>query len=118
MKSYTNIDEYISNYPDDTQLKLKEIRKAIQKIAPEAKEKIAYGIPTFVYHGNLVHFGGFKDHIGFFPGASGVTAFENELRKYETSKGTIRFSLEKPLPLALIRRIVKFRIQENLSTTK
>lgn len=113
MKSYSNTEEYIEAFPKEVQKLLKEIRSTIKKAAPDAKEKIAYGIPTFTHHGNLVHFGGFKDHISFFPGGSPVEHFKNELTKYKTSKGTIQFPLDEPLPVDLIKRIVKFRMREN-----
>jgi uncharacterized protein YdhG (YjbR/CyaY superfamily) len=92
------------------------MRKAIQEAAPHATEAIKYGIPTFVLHGNLVHFGAFKDHLSFFPTASGVRAFKNELREYTTGKGTIQFT-GKP-PLALIQKIVRFRVKEQEKRTK
>jgi uncharacterized protein YdhG (YjbR/CyaY superfamily) len=105
-----DIDEYIARYPAEVQVKLQKIRETIQKAAPKATEAISYGIPTFKYFGNLVHFGGFKQHLSFFPGASGVAAFEKELKDFETSKGTIQFPLNKALPLKLIKDIVKFRV--------
>jgi uncharacterized protein YdhG (YjbR/CyaY superfamily) len=118
MKSYTTTAEYIGSYPKDVQVLLKTIRATIKKAAPKATEKISYGIPTFELNGNLVHFGGFKTHIGFFPGAAGVVAFEKDLAKYKTSKGTIQFPLDKPLPLGLITKIVKFRIKQNTEKAK
>lgn len=118
MKSYKNIDEYIKNYPKDVQVMLKQLRATIRKAAPKAEEAIKYGIPTFVLNGNLVHFGGFKKHIGFFPGASGVKEFKKVLSAYKTTKGTIQFPLEKKLPLGLVTRIVTFRIKENLRKEK
>jgi uncharacterized protein YdhG (YjbR/CyaY superfamily) len=114
MEKYTNIDEYISNFPADVQVLLQKVRQTIHDAAPEATEKISYGIPTFYLHGNLVHFGGFKNHIGFFPASSGVARFKDELEKYATSKGTVQFPLEAPIPFDLITRIVEFRVQENL----
>lgn len=118
MKSFKNIDEYIKNYPKEVQALLKQLRATIRKAAPRAEEAIKYGIPTFVLNGNLVHFGGFKKHISFFPAASGVKEFKNELSAYTTTKGTIQFPLEKKLPLGLVARIVKFRVKENLSKNK
>jgi uncharacterized protein YdhG (YjbR/CyaY superfamily) len=107
------VDDYLATMPASTRAKLESIRQTIREAAPEATEKIAYGIPTFVYHGNLVHFAGYEHHIGFYPGSSGVRRFANELEQYETSKGTIRFPLTDEPPLDLIRRIVEFRVQEN-----
>ncbi len=113
MKSFKDIDIYIANHSKEVQVLLKKIRVAIKKSAPKAKETISYGIPTFVLNGNLVHFGVFKKHLGFFPGPSGVSSFKKELSDYKTSKGTIQFPFNKPLPVALIRKIVAFRVKEN-----
>lgn len=118
MHDYKNIDEYISNFPDDTQVILQKIRQTVQKVAPEATEKISYGIPTFVFNGNLVHFSAYDKHIGFYPGAASILAFKDELMGYETSKGTIRFSLNKPIPYDLIETITKFCVQQNLAKKK
>lgn len=108
-----NIDEFISAYPDDIQAILQELRRTIQKAAPKAQEKISYGIPTFTFHGNLVHFSAYKTHIGFYPGAAPIKEFKDDLAGYETSKGTVQFPLDKPLPLDLIRKIVLFRVKQN-----
>ena len=110
----TTIDEYIASFPPEVQEKLETIRATIRKAAPKAEEAISYMIPTFRLHGNLVHFAAYKKHIGFYPGAGGIAAFEEELAGYETSKGTVQFPLEKRLPLPLITKIVKFRVQQNL----
>jgi uncharacterized protein YdhG (YjbR/CyaY superfamily) len=118
MKSYKNTDEYIKNYPADVQVLLTQLRTIILKVAPKAEEAIKYGIPTFVLNGNLVHFGGFKNHIGFFPGASGVKEFKKELSAYNTTKGTIQFPLNEKIPAGLVARIVKFRVKENLRRAK
>ena len=119
MKSYPasakNIDEYIGTFPKETQLQLEILRKTIHKAVPNAVEAIKYGIPTITFHGNLVHFGGFKNHISFFPTSSGIREFQKELSKYETSKGTIHFPINKKLPLGLISKIVKFRVAETLN---
>jgi uncharacterized protein YdhG (YjbR/CyaY superfamily) len=104
---------YIKRFPEDTGELLKQIRSAIRKAAPEATEKISYGIPTFYDSGNLVHFAAFKNHIGFFPTPSAIEAFQKELKAYRTSKGTVQFPMTDPLPLKLIERIVKFRVKEN-----
>lgn len=111
-------DKYISTFPKDVQKLLLGIRKTIKNAAPNAEESIKYGIITYVLNGNLVHFGGFKKHIGFYPAPSGIKVFEKELAIYKTSKGTIQFPLDKPLPLALISKIVKFRVKENLAKSK
>ena len=107
------IDEYISNFPPETQLVLEEIRALIRASAPDATEKISYAIPTFYLNGNLVHFAGFSKHIGFYPGDSGIAAFADELKPYKGGKGSVQFPLGQPLPADLIRRIVEFRVAEN-----
>ena len=109
-----NIDEYIAGFPPEIQEKLEKIRATIRKAAPKAEEAISYMMPTFKLHGNLVHFAAFKNHIGFYPAPSGIEEFREELSAYEGSKGAIRFPLDKPLPLALIGKIVKFRVKKNL----
>jgi uncharacterized protein YdhG (YjbR/CyaY superfamily) len=116
--SPTNIDEYISACPADIQERLMIMRTTIHAAAPEASEKISYQMPTFFLFGNLVHFAAFKDHIGFFPTSSGVEHFLPELTHYKTSKGTIQFALDEPLPLDLVTRITKFRVEENLARAK
>jgi len=109
------IDEYIAQYPENVQVLLKDFRQKIKEVVPvETTETIAYGIPTFKLNGNLVHFGGFKDHIGFFPGAEPVEVFAKELENYKTSKGTIQFPLDKPLPYDIITKIVKYRVKIQL----
>lgn len=114
MKTHSDIDSYINEFPKDVQVLLKQMRVAIQEAAPKAEEAIRYGIPTFRFDNkNLVHFGGFKNHIGFFPGPAGITAFKKELAAYVLSKGTIQFPLDKKLPLTLITKIVKFRLAQN-----
>lgn len=96
---------------------LEKLRQTIRTAAPDATEKISYRIPTFYLNGNLVHFAAFKHHIGFYPTSSGVSAFQDELSKYKTSKGAIQFPLDKPLPLELVKKIVGFRVTENLKKT-
>jgi len=113
-----NIDEYIAGYPDDVQELLQTIRATIKAAAPDAKEAIKYAIPTFTLNGNLVHFGGYKNHIGFYPAPMGIEAFAAETKVYETGKGTLQFPIDKPLPLDLISRIVKFRVEKNLEKAK
>lgn len=115
--SIKTIDEYIAQFPKEVQVLLEKMRTIISKAAPKAEEAMAYGIPTFKLNGNLVHFGGYKSHIGFYPAPSGIEAFKKELAKYEGSKGTIRFPLDKPLPAALIAQVVKFRVAKNLEKT-
>ena len=111
----TTIDEFIAAYPPATQDKLRKLRDTIRKAAPDATETIKYGIPTFVLNGNLVHFAGYDHHIGFYPAPSGILEFRKELASYESAKGSVRFPLDKPLPLSLVAQIVKFRVAENLA---
>ncbi len=113
-KTFTTIDEYIATFPTEMQKILKELRTVIKAAAPKAEEKISYQMPTFALKGNLVHFAVHKNHIGFYPTPSGIQAFERELSVYESSKGAVQFPIDKPLPLKLIARIVKFRVTENL----
>lgn len=115
---YQSMDEYIATFPEDVQEKLEKIRQTIRKAAPEAKEVISYQMPTFRQNGILVHFGAFKNHISFFPTPSAIVAFEEELSSYETSKGTVKFPQEKPIPFDLITDIVTFRVKENLQQSK
>src|SRR5688500_13789459 len=106
------IDEYIAAFPADVQNILQQVRATIRKAAPDAVEAMKYGIPTFVQGKNLVHFGGFKTHVGFYPSPSGIEAFKKELSAYAGAKGSVQFPLDRPVPLGLIARIVKFRVQE------
>lgn len=108
----SEIDGYIGQFPEATQARLREIRAAIRSIAPEATEKIAYGMPTFYLTGNLVHFAGYKHHIGFYPTPSGIEGFKEELDAYKNAKGSVQFPLDRPLPIDLIKRIVKYRLGE------
>ncbi len=109
-----SIEDYISAFPDDTRRILDEMRATIRAAAPGAEEKISYQMPAFYLQGHLVYFAAFKKHIGFYPTSRGVEAFKRELAPYDVSKGTIRFPLDRPLPLKLITKIVKFRVAENL----
>lgn len=114
-KVYKTVDEYITAHPKNVQCILEELRQVIRKSAPKAEETISYQIPVFKLNGNLVWFAAFTNHIGFYPTASGIEAFKGKLADYEVSKGTVRFPLNKPIPYDLIRAIVRFRVQENLS---
>lgn len=113
--SVTTIDQYIAPFAPAVRKTLNELRSTIKAAAPEAEEKISYQMPAFTLHGNLVYFAACKNHIGFYPGSSTVTGeFKKELSPYVCGKGTIRFPMDKPLPVSLIKRIVKFRMAENL----
>ncbi|RPH38371.1 hypothetical protein EHM92_00010 [bacterium] len=114
MATYSTIDEYLNTFPEDVRAILKQLRQTIKEAAPEAEETINYQIPTFTLHGNLVHFAAFKSHIGFYPTPSGMEAFKKELAPYRRAKGSVQFPIDQPLPLALIRRIVEYRVKENL----
>jgi uncharacterized protein YdhG (YjbR/CyaY superfamily) len=109
------IDEYIATWPADIKAKLISMRDTIKKAAPKAEEAISYNMPTFKQNGNLVYFAAFNNHIGFFPVPSGMKAFEKELSKFKTGKGSVQFPYDQPLPLALVAKIVKFRVQENMA---
>ena len=117
-RKFTTIDEYIAIYPQEVQLLLQQLRKTIHEAAPEATEAIRYGIPTFQLHGNLVHFGAYEHHIGFYPAPAGIEQFKKDLAPYLAGKGTIQFPLDQPLPLERIKKIVEFRIQDNLKRKK
>lgn len=108
----TTIDEYILTYPPEIQVILADLRTVIHEAAPEATEKISWGMATFVLHGNLVHFSGAKNHVGFHPAPSAIEAFGGELAEYRCTKGTVQFPYTKSLPLELIRRMVQFRVVE------
>jgi uncharacterized protein YdhG (YjbR/CyaY superfamily) len=112
-----SIDTYIAQFPPEIQTLLVQMRQTIQKAAPNATEAMSYQIPTFKLNGNLVHFAGFKKHIGFYPGAAGIAAFQGELAGYKSAKGSVQFPLDKALPLALVGKIVKFRVEQELRRT-
>lgn len=114
-KQAKTIDAFIAGYPADVQTKLQELRQAVSDSAPDATEKISYGIPTFYLKGNLVHFSAYPSHIGFYPGALAIKHFAKQLESYQTSKGTVQFPIDKPLPLPLIEEVVRFRVKQNLS---
>jgi len=113
-----SIDEYIGTFPQEIQTLLEQVRATIRQAAPEAEEAIKYAMPTFVLNGNLVHFAAFKHHIGFYPVPSGIEAFKEELSVYKGAKGSVQFPLDEPMPLELISKIVKFRVNENLLKAK
>jgi uncharacterized protein YdhG (YjbR/CyaY superfamily) len=117
-KEVTTIDDYIRTFPEDVQDILTKMRATIQEAAPEAKETISYQIPTFRLNGNLVHFAAFKNHIGFYPAPSGIEGFKKELLPYKVAKGSVQFPIDKPVPYDLVKKIVQFRVQENLKKTR
>jgi len=109
-----NIDEYIEQFPGNVQATLQKLRATIKKTAPGAEETISYQMPAFKYHGILVYFAGYQNHIGFYPTSSPMKVFKERLTNYKTSKGAIQFPIDQAIPLTLIKDIVKFRIKENL----
>ncbi len=113
---FKTIEEYIDSFPENIQVSLREVRQAVREAAPQAEETISYQMPAYCQNGILVYFAAFKDHIGFFPTANGVEAFKDKLSNYQTSKGTIRFPLNDPLPLQLVKEIVQFRVKQNLAS--
>ncbi len=115
MKTYKNVNGYIKDVPDAFVSKIKEIRSLAEKLVPEGEEAMRYGMPTVQLDGkNFIHFAAMKGHLGFYPTPSGVKAFEGDLKKQgiDFSKGCIRFPYEKPLPVSLITKIIKFRLKE------
>lgn len=117
-EKFTTIDEYIRDFPAEIQTVLEELRATVKKVVPEAKEKIGYQMPAFTYHGVLVYFAAFKNHIGFYPTPSGTGAFESELKEFKGGKGSVQFPLDKPMPFDLIEKIIKYRAEENLKKSK
>jgi uncharacterized protein YdhG (YjbR/CyaY superfamily) len=112
---FNSIDEYIATFPEDIQRKLEEVRATIRTAFPDAKERISYQMPAFELNGQIfVHFAAWKNHIGMYPIPSGTEAFNKEVSKYVDGKGTLKFPLDKPMPLKLISKIVKFRVADNL----
>ncbi len=114
----SSIDEYIAVSPVELRERLELLRETIRKAAPQAEETINYKIPTFKLNGNLVHFAAYKKHIGFYPAPSGIKTFEKELSSFKSAKGSVQFPHDQPLPLELITRIVKFRVEEQLKKSK
>ena len=108
----TDMDVYISSFPHEIKERLEKIRRTIRAAAPEAKETIKYGIPTFTLNGNLVSFAAYKKHIGLYPAPKGTEEFNKELSAYGSEKSTVRFPLDKPIPQDLIRRIVNLRVKD------
>jgi uncharacterized protein YdhG (YjbR/CyaY superfamily) len=106
-----DIDQYIAGFPDEVQERLEEIRRTVRTAAPEAKEALKYGMPTFSLNGNLVHFAVFNNHIGFYPAPRGVEELKEELAAYAGAKSSLRLPFDQPLPLDLIRKVVKLRVE-------
>ena len=117
-KRASTIDEYIGYYPADVQQLLQQIRLAVAKAAPKAVETISYSMPAFRQNGIIVWFAAFKNHIGFYPGVSGIAHFKKELSRFKSAKGSVQFPMDEPLPLGLVSRIVRFRVAEKLMSQK
>ena len=113
-----SIEAYISSFPPAVQKALRQLRAVIRRAAPLAVEKISYAMPAFELNGNLVYFAGYKKHIGFYATPTGHAAFQKELARYKTGKGSVQFPLNEPLPVKLIEKMVKFRVKENLAKKK
>ena len=111
-KTAATIDAYIAQYPAEQQELMRRVRAIVHEEAPQAEERMSWGMHTFFYRHNLVHFAVQQRHLGFYPGASGVAAFAEKLADYHTSKGAIQFPFAKPIPFDLIREIVAFRVRE------
>ncbi len=111
--NYKTVDEYINIFPKNVQDKLLQMRRAIKEAAPEAEEKISYRMPAYFKNGPLVYFAAFKSHIGFYPTASGTEAFKEEFMPYKSGKGSVQFPMGEPLPIELVKRVVKFKIEDN-----
>jgi len=117
-KAVVTIDEYISTFPKEIQIVLEELRQVIRESAPEAEEAIRYQMPTFRINGNLVHFAAHKNHIGFYPTPSAIERFKGKLSAFVTSKGAVHFPLSELIPFDLVKEMVEFRVNENMSKTK
>lgn len=111
---FKSVDEYISTFPRNIIELLQQLRETIQQAAPKAEEVISYNMPAYKMNGMLVYFAGYKKHIGFYPTASGIEAFKEELFAYKGAKGSVQFPVDEPLPLSLIKKIVKHRVKQNL----
>jgi uncharacterized protein YdhG (YjbR/CyaY superfamily) len=118
MKKPRSVDEYISWFPAETQSLLKQMRAAIQEVAPQAEEIISYNMPAYKLNGIVVWFAGFKNHIGFYPHGSTIEKFNKELAGYKQTKGSVQFPIDETLPIALIKKMVKFRVAEHLERGK
>lgn len=115
---FKSIDEYHATFPANVQKLLNQLRKVIQQAAPQATETISYNMPAFKFHRNLVYYAAYKKHIGFYPSSQPLIVYKDELSAYKTSKGAVQLPLDKALPIALIKKIVKFRLNEELLNKK
>ena len=115
---FKTVDEYLSVQPENIRTILQKLRSTIKKSAPQAEELISYNLPAFKLQGMLVYFAAFKEHIGFYPTPSAIEAFKNELSPYKGAKGSVQFPIDKPLPLNLVTKIVKYKVKENLEGSR
>jgi len=113
-----DVNSYIALFPEHTRVLLETLRTAIKKAAPNAEETISYQMPAYKQDGMLVYFAGYKSHIGFYPGAAGISEFKKEVSAYKNAKGSVQFPLDEPLPLTLVSKIVKFRVKQNTEKAK
>lgn len=111
---FNTVDEYIRSFPSETMTLLEELRQTIKIAAPKAEEMISYNMPAIKLNKMLVYYAAFENHIGFYPTASGIAHFQKQLSEYKSSKGAVQFPIDKPLPLGLVTKIVKFRLKENM----
>jgi uncharacterized protein YdhG (YjbR/CyaY superfamily) len=118
MKKPNNISEYVATFPSGTQKILEQVHSAIKETVPQAQEVISYSMPAFKMNKVVICFAGYKNHIGLYPGSKAVAHFQKDFAKYKTSKGAVQFPLDKPMPLTLIKRIVKFNVKQDSVTTK
>lgn len=118
MQKPKDVDAYIAGFPEEVRMRLIQMRTVVRKAAPRAQEIISYGMPGYKYHGMLVFFAAFKKHIGFYATPTGHKAFKKELSVYKQGKGSVQFPFNEPLPLALVTKIVKFRVKENAEREK
>lgn len=115
---FKTVEEYVATFPASAQKMLEQIRVIIKENAPEAKEVISYNMPAFTLQGMLVYYAAYKGHIGFYPTPSGIEAFKKELSAYNGAKGSVQFPIDKPMPLDLIAKIVKYRVEQNLTRAR
>jgi uncharacterized protein YdhG (YjbR/CyaY superfamily) len=118
LKNVKDVEHYIAQQPAAIQERLEKLRQTIKAAAPDAVEVISYSMPAYKLNGMLLYFAAHKNHIGLYPMAAGIEAFKNELKKYETSKGTVQFPHDKSVPFGLIKKIVKFRVKQNIEKAK
>ena len=118
MKRYASVDAYLEDFPTPVQEILQKFRDTVRRAAPDAEEAVSYGMPAYKLGGVLVYFAAHTRHIGFYPTSTGIAAFKQELQRFQCSKGTVRFPLDRPVPYGLVARIVRYRVKENLAKAR